>query len=72
MSGWDKTDDPVRAAQAAKAREELNRRVQTSLDLGRAISFQPTSRVPSNLWSMAMACLGAAILVGIVVINVFF
>jgi len=66
-----KGDDPVFAAQAAKAREDLNRRVQTSLDLGRAISFQPGTRALGT-WNLVMAILGGAILVAIVVINVFF
>lgn len=71
MSGWDKTDDPVRAAQAAKAREDLNRRVQTSLDLGRAIRFKASYRALGP-WNLLMACLGAAILIAIVAVNVFF
>ncbi len=72
MSGWEKTDDPVRAAQAAKAREDLNRRVQTSLDLGRTISFQPTSRSALGPWNLFLACVGAAILIAIIATNVFF
>ena len=71
MADVGKDDDPVLAAQAAKAREELNRRVQTSLDLGRAIRFQPSTRALGT-WNLIMAWLGGAILVAIVVINVFF
>jgi len=71
MADVRKDDDPVRAAQAAKAREELNRRVQTSLDLGRAIRFQPSTR-GLGTWNLIMAWLGGAILAAIVVINVFF
>jgi len=66
------SDDPARAAQAARAREELNRRVQTNLDLGRAISFQPNTRSHVGPWNLFLACLGGAILVAIVVVNVFF
>lgn len=69
MSGWDNTDDPVRAAQAAKAREDLNRRVQTSLDLGRTISFQPTSRSALGPWNLFLCVLGAAILIAVIVVN---
>ena len=65
------TDDPVLVAQAAKAREDLNRRLQTNLDLGRAVRFQPSTRV-TGFWNLIMAILGAAILAGIVAINVFF
>lgn len=72
MSGSDKTDDPVRAAQAAKAREDLNRRIQTSLDLGRAIRFQPSSRSHRGPWNTFLVCLGAVILITIVAINMFF
>lgn len=71
MAEGNKADDPVLAAQAAKAREDLNRRVQTSLDLGRAISFQPGTR-GLGTWNLIMAWLGGAILIAIVVINVFF
>ncbi len=72
MSGWNRTGDPVRAALAAKAREDLNRRVQTSLDLGRTISFQPSSRSHIGLWNLFLAFVGAVILIAIVAINVFF
>ena len=68
MSGWDETDDPVRAAQAAKAREDLNRRVQTSLDLGRTIRFKASYRALGP-WNLFLAWLGAAILIAIVVVN---
>lgn len=71
MSGWDKTEDPVRAAQAAKAREDLNRRVQTSLDLGRTIRFKASYRALGP-WNLFLACLGAAILIAIIAVNVFF
>ncbi len=67
-----KGDDPVLAAQAAKAREALNRRLQTNLDLGRLIRFQPSYRASTGTWNLLMAILGGAILAAIVVINVFF
>jgi hypothetical protein len=66
------TDDPVRAAQAARAREDLNRRLQTNLDLGRAITFQPTSRSHAGAWNLFLACLGAVIVAAIVIVNVYF
>ncbi len=62
-------DDPVRAAQAARAREDMNRRLQTNLDLGRAISFQPNSRSHLGPWNLFLACLGGVILAAIVVVN---
>lgn len=66
-----KGDDPVLAAQAATACEDLNRRVQTSLDLGRAIRFQLGTRALGS-WNLIMAILGGAILAAIIVVNVFF
>jgi hypothetical protein len=65
-------DDPVRAAQAARAREELNRRLQTSVDLGRAVAFQPSSRASLGRWNLFLAWLGAAILAAIVAVNLIF
>lgn len=72
MAGVDKSNDSVLAAQGAKAREDLNRRVQTNLDLGRLIRFQPSYRPATGTWNLIMACLGAVILIAIVVVNVFF
>jgi hypothetical protein len=65
-------DDPVLAAQAVKAREDLNRRVQTSPDLGRTVRFQPSYRASTGTWNLIMAILGGAILAAIVAVNVFF
>ena len=72
MANMSKADDPVLAVQGAKAREELNRRVQTNLDLGRLIRFQPSYRASTGTWNLLMAILGGVILAAIVVINVFF
>ena len=72
MTRHDASEDQVRAAQAAKAREDLNRRVQTSLDLGRAVRVQPSSRATSGSWNLFLACLGAVILAAIVIVNVLF
>jgi len=66
------SDEQVRVQQGAKAREELNRRVQTNLDLGRLVRFQPSYRASTGTWNLLMAILGAAILIAIVVVNVFF
>jgi hypothetical protein len=66
------SDDPVRAAQGARAREELNRRIQTNLDLGRLIRFKPTYRAAQGAWNLFLACLGGAILVAIVIVNLLF
>lgn len=66
------SDDQVRAQQGAKAREELNRRLQTNLDLGRAVRFQPSYRTSAGTWNLIMAILGGTILAAIVVVNVFF
>jgi hypothetical protein len=65
-------DDPVRTAQAARAREDLNRRLQTNLELGRAVSFQPNTRSHAGAWNLFLACLGAAIVAAIVIVNVYF
>jgi hypothetical protein len=69
MTQPDNTPEQVRAAEAAKAREELNRRLQTNLDLGRTIAFQPSTRGHSGLWNTILVWLGAAILVAVVVVN---
>lgn len=66
------SDDQVRAQQGARAREELNRRIQTNLDLGRLIRFQPSYRAAAGTWNLVMAILGGAILAAIVIVNVFF
>ncbi|MBL8691288.1 MAG: hypothetical protein JNL04_19430 [Rhodospirillaceae bacterium] len=70
MSG--SPNDQIRAQQGAKAREELNRRVQTNLDLGRLGRFQPSYRASTGSWNLIMAILGGAILAAIVIVNVFF
>lgn len=72
MAGSDKANDLVLAAQGVEAREALNRRLQTNLDLGRLIRFQPSYRASTGTWNLLMAILGGAILAAIIVINVFF
>ena len=60
MAGSNKPNDLVLAAQGAEAREALNRRLQTNLDLGRLIRFQPSYRASTGTWNLLMAILGGA------------
>jgi hypothetical protein len=64
------TNDEQRVVEGAKAREDLNRRLQTNLDLGRAIAFQPSSRGHRGLWNTILVWLGAAIVVAVIAVNV--
>jgi len=72
MSEARENEKQALAAEGARAREELNRRLQTNLDLGRAVRFQPSTRWHGGAWNLFLACLGGAILVAIVVVNVWF
>ncbi|MBM3549585.1 MAG: hypothetical protein FJX54_21820 [Alphaproteobacteria bacterium] len=72
MSEPSRDETQALAAEGARAREELNRRLQTSLDLGRAVRFQPSTRWHGGAWNLFLAGLGGAILVAIVIVNVWF
>jgi hypothetical protein len=66
------SDDPARAAEGARAREQLNRRLQTSHDLGRLIRFKASYSPAKGSWNLFLAWLGAAILVAVIAVNVLF
>ena len=58
--------------QGQRDRELFERRLQTNLDLGRAVSFKPTYSPALGTWNLLLAILGAAIFAVIVAINLYF
>jgi len=61
--------DEVRSLDAQRLREQHERKLQTNLDLGRLIRFKATYSPAQGAWNLFLACLGAAILIAVIAVN---